>query len=153
LALANRIVEFGFISDAIQYKLSDEQLSFLPSGRLGFGGADPYQAAMSRFSALAGARAATQAAAKYPSHWQAKSSGSAQSTRVDAAYEAEFGLSASELATIVGELAQRASDSDHDVAVEDRAALIAALAHDTGTVESEVIRALDLLCLRRDPRF
>jgi hypothetical protein len=152
LALANRIVEFGFISDAIQYKLSDEKLSLLPSGRLGFDRSDPYHTALSRFSELAGERALARAASKYGAHWQAKPSGT-DSSKIDAAYLAEFGLSATELATLTGELAQRASGSDHDVATDERTALIDALVLGTEIAPNKVAAGIDLLSLRPDSRF
>lgn len=152
LALANRIVEFGFISDAIQYRLSDEKLSLLPSGRLGFDRSDPYHAALSTFSDLAGERALALAAARYATHWQAKPSGP-RSSKINAAYQAEFGLSATELATIVGELAQHARGSDGDVAVMERAALIDALVTGTEVTVNKVAAAIDLLSLGPDSRF
>lgn len=152
LALANRIVEFGFISDAIQYRLSDEKISLLPSGRLGFDRSDPYHAALSRFSELAGERAVARAVSKYGTHWHTKPSAT-DSSKIDAAYLAEFAVSATELATLIGELAQRASDSDHDVATEERTALIDALVLGTKIAPNRVAAAVELLSLGPDPRF
>jgi hypothetical protein len=147
IALANRIVEFGFLSDAIRYGLSNERLALLPSGRLGFDRGDAFQAALSTFAEIASTRAMASAVSGYASHWRPNSSGGFDASGIDAAYEAEFGISATNLSMLIGDLVQYARDANHGVAVRELADLQAALAESTGLPQDPLVAGLSLLSL------
>jgi hypothetical protein len=147
IALANQIVEFGFLSDAIQYGLSDERIALLPSGPLGFDRADAFQAALSSFGEIAKTSAMASANSAYATHWRSNSSGSRDASGIDAAYKAEFGISATNLATLIGDLVQQARHADHGVAVRAHAELQAALAASTGLPDEAIAAGLGLLSL------
>ncbi|MBU3689578.1 MAG: hypothetical protein FGM29_08495 [Actinobacteria bacterium] len=147
IALANQIVEFGFLSDAIQYGLSDVRMAFLPSGRLGLDRANAFQTALSSFGEIAKSSAMASAFSAYATHWRSNSSGGRDARGIDAAYEAEFGISATSLTTLIGDLVQQARDADHGVAARDLAELEAALAESTGLTDNAVAAGLGLLSL------
>ena len=147
IALASRIVEFGFVSDAIRYGLSDEHLGLLPSGRLGFDRVDAYQVAYSKFSQIVGGRAMTNAESAYPSHWKQRSPSTYDPRDIDAAYKAEFGISASDLGIVIGDLVKYARDAEYSVATRDLAVLELDLAASTGLAKAAVAAALHLLSL------
>ncbi len=147
IALANRIVEFGFLSDAIQYGLSDEQMALLPSGRLGFDRANAYQAALSRFGEIAGAKAMDSAVSAYASHWEPNSPSDFDANALNNACEAEFGISATNLSMLIGDLAKEASEADHGVAVKELAELQLALEASSGLPADVVAAGLHLLAM------
>jgi hypothetical protein len=147
IALANRIVEFGFLSDAIQYGLSDERITLLPSGRLGFDRADAFQAAQSKFAEIASAKAMANAVSTYESHWKSNPPNSFDTGAVDAAYEAEFGISATDLSSLIGDLVDIARDTDHGVAVRELAELETFLAEGSGLQGDAIAAGLRLLIL------
>lgn len=148
IALASRIVEFGFLSDAIRYRLSDDRMALLPSGRLGFDRADAFQAALSKFGEIASTKAMATAVSTYSSHWRANASSDYDSTRIDAAYEAEFGISATALNKLIGDLVSIAREADHAVAVRGLAQLHADLSESTGLADATVAAGFGLLSLK-----
>lgn len=148
IALASQIVELGFLSDAIRFGLSNERIFLLPSGRLGFGRSDAYQVAFARFGELVSAKAMNTAVSTYPSNWKEKASGGSHDTSdIDCAYAAEFGISATDLSLLVSHLMQHARDCDHGVAVSKLDVLRGSLAEGTGLPDATVGAGLGLLCL------
>ncbi len=147
IALANRIVEFGFLSDAIQYGLSDERMALLPSGRLGFDRADAFQSALLKFGEIASTKTMANAVSTYASHWRPNSPSTFDPRDIDGAYEAEFGISATNLNMLIGDLVRQARDTDHGVGVRELAELVAALAESTRLPDDAVGAGLDLLSL------
>ena len=148
IALGSRIVEFGFLSDAIQYGLSDERMALLPSGRLGFDRVDAYQTAFANFGKIVSARSVESAVSAYPSHWQSRSSRDYDPSEIDNAYDAEFGISATQVGLVLGDLVNDSRNADNAVAVRDLAELHGALQESTGLDEDAVTAGLALLTLK-----
>ena len=106
LGLANEIINKGMLSDAVHYGLADTQLSILPSGRLGIDREGRYLSGIEAFRPVH-ARHDTQAAhAYFERHWESGDPGPRPESidLLDAAATAEFGLSMTDIALLVGEL-------------------------------------------------
>ena len=149
LALARQIVELGFISDAVQYELSSVEMSILPSGRIGFNRDEPYHEALAAFSEVISGRALRDAEAAYPSHWaQDDEAGSEfDPSELDDAYRSEFGISATELSHLLGDLIQMARDERLQVATRPLDGLVADLMGSLGWPEDRVRSSLKSLSL------
>jgi hypothetical protein len=118
LALASQIVQLGFLSDAIRFEISDPNLDVLQSERLGFDHDDPYQRAVESFQQLRGDQSLSDAQAAFERHWKGESDGAREydPAELNAAFKAEFGFSATELADGVGALIDTTAEFAHRIA-------------------------------------
>lgn len=119
IALASQIVQLGLLSDALFYGLSSSDLAILPSGRLGIGREDPYHSAIDSYRQLISDSALDLAQAFYPRHWRVEPDQDAEPfdpSELNAAFEAEFGVTATEVAQLSGDLMQLGRDAPHQVA-------------------------------------
>ncbi len=156
LALARQIVELGYTSDAIRHGLSDPEVSMLPSGRLGISREGAYQSAVESFGQLLPQRALDRASAGYSRNWaspERAEDNSFDPSTLNAAFEAEFGLTATELAEITSELAELARVATGQVARRERTELIEELAVALEMTPARVDSALGLLTLSALPDF
>lgn len=119
VALANQIVEFGFLSDAIRYGISSTKMSVLPSERLGFDRVEPYQTALKSYQQLIGKRRLGSAQQTYASHWARPTSDNSSNDlmELNEAYRAEFGVTAQELALLSSELIKIAHSAPRQIAI------------------------------------
>ncbi len=118
LALASQIVQFGFLSDAIRFEISDPSLNVMRSNRLGFDHQDPYQRAVESFQRLRGDQSLPDAQAAFAGHWKNGSNRRSEFdlTQLNAAFRAEFGFSASEFADGVDALINATAEFPHRIA-------------------------------------
>jgi len=124
LALAKEIVEYGYLSDAIQYGLSDPDMEILASGRIGYDRSQAFDQAIRAYRAELAARRPLVAERRYARNWR----GAGATAEIDVsdfnlAFEAEFGLSAESFAAVVGELAEMARQEDSGVRVQELSSL------------------------------
>jgi hypothetical protein len=119
IALASQIVQFGLLSDAIYYDLSSSDLAILPSGRLGISREDPYHEAIDAYRQLISEHALELARTLYPRHWPGTTERPQTYDPMDlnAAFEAEFGVTTTEIAQLSGDLMELARNAPHQVAI------------------------------------
>jgi len=156
LALAKQIVELGYASDAIWHGLSDPEMSVLASGRLGISREGAYQSAIESFGQMLPQRALNRASAAYSTNWALPVQAEDEPfdpSRINAAFEAEFGLTATELAEISGELAELARNETGQVARRARTELVQELCLALDITPARVESALELLTLSALPDF
>lgn len=149
IALASEIVQFGYLSDAIQYDLSSTELALLPSGRLGVSRDEPYQQAVETYTSRIAGNALERARALFSSHWGHAETGESpyDPTRLNEAFEAEFGVTAREVVELTGDLAQIAGGVEGQTTVRRLDELIDLLQAREPRTESRLRAALDLLSL------
>jgi len=142
IAIAQEIVQLGFLSDAIRHGLSTAELSILRSGRLGISREEPYYLAVGSFSRLASSRLLGDASKYFAGHWASRT-GSAQSPdtmSLEEAFLAEFGVTASELAQISAELIELSRGNNRQISTWTSESLVAHL-HETLTWSEEKLQA------------
>jgi hypothetical protein len=106
LAIANQIVQYGYLSDAIWCDVAETELGLLPSGRLGISRDEPYHAAVAAHVAALSDRTLDDARRQFERHWArpATSPSAYDPTDLDAAFAAEWGVTATQLSHLSGEL-------------------------------------------------
>lgn len=149
IAMASEIIQFGYLSDAIRYELSSAELAVLPSGRLGVSRDEPYQQAIDTYASRVAGRALELARTVFASHWQAPSTSSRpfDPTDLNEALEAEFGLTATEMSQLSGDLMDLARQEERQIAVRQLDDLVAFLEAKESWPSSKVRAGLDLLSL------
>lgn len=149
IALALEIAELGYLSDAIRYELSATRLSVLPSGRLGISRDDPYHQAVTAYAGRVAGSALDLARSVFASHWRGSTSADVpfDPTALNEAFEAEFGVSAAELAQVQGDLMELARNEQRQIAVRKHGELVAELASLSSWPTSRIELALDLMML------
>lgn len=149
LAIARQIVEFGYLSDAIRYGLSSAELSVLPSGRLGISREEPYHEALNAYTSLLGGRAFGKARRAFALHWArpAQQGEPFDPSEMNEAFEAEFGVTATEMSHLSGELMELARREHRQVATRPLDTLIEHLAGSLGWTAERARAAVNLLTL------
>jgi hypothetical protein len=149
LALAKEIVEYGYLSDAIRYGLSSAQLSVLPSGRFGVDRAEPYQQALSAYTNLLSGRSLDDARRAFARHWAEPPGDDPpfDPTELNEAFVAEFGVAATDMSHLSGDLMDLARVAPHQVATRPLEELVAELGESLEWPTGKVRVALDLLAL------
>ncbi|MGI8514622.1 MAG: hypothetical protein ACR2NT_05685 [Acidimicrobiia bacterium] len=155
LSVARQIIEFGFISDAIRYGLSSVEMSVLPSGRLGFNRDEPYQEALKAFRMVISGRSLRDAQRAYASHWARPDDSVAafDPTELNEAYANEFGISATELSHLSGDLMEMARSEPLYVATRTYDSIVTDLVESLGWSEEKVKASLDSLSLTELDEF
>lgn len=149
LALAKQIVDYGFLSDALYHGLSTAQLSVLPSGRLGTGRAEPYQQALEAYTSLLSDRSLGHARRNFARHWAkpADDDSPFDPTELNQAFVAEFGVTATDLSQLSGDLMELARVEPRQIATRPLQDLVVELAGSLGWPMDKVRIAIDLLSL------
>lgn len=147
LALATQIIELGYLSDATRYGLSSTELSILASGRLGSSRDDPFHQTIRIYTERITGRSLNVARRAYTRHWAShqRDDDDAGRAELDAAFLAEFGVTATEHAHLAGDLMQAARDARRQIATRRREELVAALSASLGWTPDKVRRGLDLM--------
>ncbi len=104
LACASEVVQHGFLSDGIASGLSEAEISFLPSGRLGIQRDDRYGQASKLFRDIQGRQRMHNAAAEFSRHWSGRNAGSPSNidlAQFNAADFDEFLVTVEELGNLV----------------------------------------------------
>ncbi|MEX1208765.1 MAG: hypothetical protein WEE36_09245 [Acidimicrobiia bacterium] len=155
LALANQIIQYGFMSDAIRHELSSVELSILPSGRLGSSREEPYLEALAAFRDMTKSRAVSHARERYAAHWGERDEEPIDfdPTEVDEAYHQEFGISATDLAHLTGDLVELARSERYQVATRALDDLGSELCKSLGWSRDRVRSGLQLLSLDEVAEF
>jgi hypothetical protein len=148
IAHAAEIVNRGYASDIIRYELDDFNVSVLGSGRLGMERDGPYQTGQQAFLRASIPVFAQETADSFASHWEPPSADRPDfADALDAAVNAEFGFTPSDLGAFFAELVNGADARSRVVAVEDRQVLLAELSRELSWTEERVEQAIDLLSL------
>lgn len=155
LALAKQIVEYGFMSDAIRHELSSVEMSMLPSGRLGFSRDEPYHEALAAFRDVIAGRALRDAQAGYAAHWGRGHEAGAEfdPSDLNEAYLSEFGISATDLSHLSGDLIEFARSEAHQVASRPLSHLTGELSQSLGWPQERIRTSLKLLSLEELVEF
>jgi hypothetical protein len=149
LALASQIIDFGFESDVIYFELADLKLSLLPSGRLGVE-RDDWQRAREAYLSAAAHDEIFRASKSFGRYWrsiEAPPDDDEVMIRLDAAAQAEFGYSMTELTNFTRDAYLLGVDLNPSVARVEIGEFITLLSGSLGWPEDRVRRALDLLSL------
>lgn len=147
LALAAEIVDTGFLSDAVYFDLSEVELACLPSGRLGVGGADRLGEAMKGFARVQAVRSVVTATSRYPSHWRTGvPEPPSFMTALNMAFEAEFEVSATELADVLIAVCGMAS-GDSEPGSADLDGVVQHLVSELGVTADRALRLVTRLSL------
>jgi hypothetical protein len=140
LALAQAVVDYGFVSDMVQFDLApDAEIRILPSGRLGTA-----RGVMSRATERFQDRAIPQhvrlAQEHFGSHWRGVDAASAVGPQPEwqAAFQAEFGYSLTDLGGVAGEVANLALDGNVAVMSKPRSDVVSHVAATLGIAEAQV---------------
>lgn len=107
-ALAAMVIDYGFLSDVIQFDLADTSVQVLPSGRLGTseGVLGDARAAFMDRAIPEQVRAAQES---FASHWRKFDGGESKPpAHWEDAFQAEFGYPFADLGNVLGELANHA---------------------------------------------
>lgn len=149
LAIAKQIVEHGYLSDAIRHGLSSAELSVLPSGRLGVSRAEPYYEALNAFTGLIAGRSLGRARRAFARHWArpAEEGQPFDPSDLNEAFESEFGVTATEISQLTGELMELARGEPRHVATRPLDELIGGLAGSLDWAPERVRAAIGLLTL------
>jgi hypothetical protein len=148
LAIAREIVELGYLSDAIRYGLSSTELSVLPSGRLGSSRDEPYHQMLLAYVEIMAGRSVQDAREQFARHWRSpETKDPFDPSELNDAYEAEFGVSATDMSHVVGDLIDIARDEDRHVAVRPLEDLVGILGERLQWKGNRVRLALDMLIL------
>jgi len=149
LALASHIINFGFESDLIYFRLADIKLAMLPSGRLGVD-REQYEKAFEAYLPIFATGEIARATQVFGRHWQSKEVVAEKpqlAARVDSAAQAEFGHSLTDLLTLTIEAVAVGNDLDPAVACLPLDDLIDRLVNRLGWPQTKVSHALELLSL------
>jgi len=149
LALARQIVEFGYLSDAIRYGLSSAELSVLPSGRLGVSRGEPYHEALNAYISLLAGRSLGEARRAFARHWArpADEGEPFDPRELNEAFEAEFGVTATEMSHLSGELIDLARGERRQVVTRPFETLLGHLAESLGWTLEKAGTAVSLLTI------
>jgi hypothetical protein len=149
LAIARQIVEFGYLSDALRYGLSSAELSVLPSGRLGVSRAEPYYEALNAYTGLIAGRSLGRARRAFARHWArpAEEGQPFDPSDLNEAFESEFGVTATEMSQLTGELMELARGERRQIATRPLEELIGGLARSLEWAPERVRTAIGLLTL------
>lgn len=149
IALASQIIQLGYLSDAIQYELSSTRLSVLPSGRLGISRDDPYHEAVTAYASRVAGSSLDIARSVFARHWRDPFPAAVpvDPTALNEAFEAEFGVTATELAQVWGDLMELARKAERQIAVRKHGELVAELAAMSSSPTSKIELALDFMML------
>ena len=156
LALGHEIVQLGMLSDACRYRLSDAQLSVLPSGRLGVSRHDTFETTLKSFASGLPAKHLDRATKAFVENWPSienQREDVLDDLEVDVAYASEFGVSATQLVEVIETLAGWAAGSPNQILERERHSLIDELEGELTLTKNEVEVALDLLTLSRMSAF
>lgn len=155
LAIANQIVLYGYMSDAIRYELSWSQMSMLPSGRIGFDHEEPYHEALEAFRSVISRRSLSDAQRAYASHWADPEyhAHPFDSSALDEAFLSEFGISATEMSLLSGDLMEIGRSAPRQVASQMLDTLVRDLATSLDWPGHKVRGALSLLSLEELSEF
>jgi hypothetical protein len=107
MALAAEIIDKGFISDAIHFGLADNELSMLPSGRLGIGRGTPYDIGREQYLEVHAKGEIARSQDRFAEHWRVVEEGREKPPEAeiaDAAAEKEFGMKLSDLGIFLAEV-------------------------------------------------
>lgn len=154
MALAEEIIAKGMLSDAIQYELSDIDLSILPSGRLGMSREGRYVTGTEQFRQYQRRAEVEMSLARFSDHWREVSAeGKPESaTDLDVAAVAEFGFSLTSLVDLTAAAVTLGEDLGEPARM-DRAAATERLAMELGVERERVDKMIDLLTLRPRDSF
>jgi hypothetical protein len=149
IAIAQEIVQLGFLSDAIRHGLSTAELSILPSGRLGISRDEPYYKAIGSFSRLASGRFLEEASKYFASHWASRDEGvqTSDAPSLEGAFDSEFGITASELGQLSAELIELSRSNDRQICTWTSEALLGHLREALAWPDEKLHAAMDLLSL------
>jgi len=155
LALSNEIINKGTLSDAIQYKLSEVVLSRLRSGRLGTHGDDPYRASIEAFRPIKFRADREAATSHFGNHWREFEATDPPplAAEMDAAVRAEWGVSITELAHLLGDLTNLGLTGDEDPPRMPRSTLLDELVASLGWTRERVDLGIEMLSLRPRTAF
>lgn len=148
LALASQIVDYGFESDVIHFKLADISLSMLPSGRLGVERAE-YRRAREAYLSAAARGEIFRASRSFERYWRniEPPDDNELMIRLDAAAQIEFGYSITELIHFMRDAYLTGIRIHPSVARVEVGEFTARLSGSLGWPEERVRGALDLLSL------
>lgn len=154
-ALAIHIINFGFESDLIHFKLADIKMQVLPSGRLG-ADRDEFLRARAQFLSVFTDERIARSTGSFARHWtdrveKAHTAGPASKpdllAQIDEAAEAEFGHSISELGLLMFEAIRTGRNISLSVASLPLEELVESLTTSLGWSYEKVRSAFDLLSL------
>lgn len=149
-ALASQIVNFGFESDLINFKLADIKRSMLPSGRLG-ANRDEYEEARAKYMSVFAGGEIGRATRSFNRHWHKPQKPSEKPSfvaQMDAASAIEFGFSITEIHEMLGEAVKIGRELHPSVAILPLEDLIRRLSEGLGWSLERVNQAIDLLVLK-----
>jgi hypothetical protein len=149
-ALASQIVNFGFESDLINFKLTDIKRSMLPSGRLG-ANKDEYENTRAKYMSIFTGGEIGRATRSFNRHWHRAQKSSEKPSfvaQMDAASAIEFGFSITEIHEMLGEAVRIGRELHPTVAILHLEDLIRRLSEGLGWSLERVNQAIDLLALK-----
>lgn len=148
VALAAEIANRGMASDVLRFGLEDFDVSVLGSGRLGMTQDGPYRKGSLAFVRASMPVLLRKTADAFGSYWdESQAQRPDFADQLEAACQAEFGLTLTELGELFAELANAAARRSPVVAVEEREVLGQELIDELGWEPSKVDLGLQLLTL------
>lgn len=154
-ALALDMVNYGMISDAIHFKLTDRVMNILPSGRLGISRDEFYETAQSRFIDQTAASTIEEDVERFPERWALSAEPTVALKQkvadLDAAAAAEFGFTFTDMKILTEALITIAGDQS--VVTMKESALIAMVAETVGWEQQRVAKMFGELTLTSRPDF
>ncbi len=154
VVIASEIVHWGRISDLIHYELSDSEISLLPSGRLGVG-EHLYETALEQFLGAYTAAEVDRNSRRFGHYWHRAPSGlqPAEVLAIEAATEAEFGVSLDGLSAFLTEAINLGDTIPGEPKVESEERFIGDLTTRLSWSREKAERALELFVLRQRDGF
>jgi len=149
-ALASQIVNFGFESDLINFKLADIKRSMLPSGRLG-ANKDEYEKTRAKYVSVFAGGEIGRATRSFNRHWHRPQKSSEKPNfvaQMDAASAIEFGFSITEIHEMLGEAIRIGRELHPTVAILPLEDLIRRFSEGLDWSLERVNQAIDLLALK-----
>jgi hypothetical protein len=149
-ALASQIVNFGFESDLVNFKLADIKRSMLPSGRLG-ANRDEYEKTRAKYVSVFAGGEIGRATRSFNRHWDRPQKSSEKPSfvaQMDAASAIEFGFSITEIHEMLGEAVRIGRELHPTVAILPLEDLIRRLSEGLDWSLERVNQAIDLLALK-----
>lgn len=148
LAIANQIVQRAYESDVLNYKISEVELSLLPSGRLGTR-ADTYTSASKDFLAAYAAGEVGRAETHFGRHW---SDGSvleppSDLDRLEVAHQAEFGFRLTEVMDFLFNILNLGYDQQTDCKRLPYTVFVEELTKRTGWTKERTSECIQLMSL------
>lgn len=154
-AIAYQIINFGFQSDLINFKLAEFELSILPSGRLGTD-RGKYEKARKAYTTVWTDGEIFRTKENFDKYWQKINKSSQKPdivTQIDNAASVEFGYSITELHKIIGEAFRIGKQINPTVACLSFRDFVTCLAQELNWTEKRVEQAIELLCLKPRSNF